>query len=330
MEQSGLRQPEPGGAHGVRRDYERRYRVAAREGHAIRAALSVLSKLLFFAALAFSQPVIEPGTLPSSWITGGPNCLEVPDWQIHEYNPAFYILRESGCTHYEKPFLYLILGRERALLVDTGAGASDAARVVERLLAKKGNLPLIVAHSHGHGDHVAGDKGFDGVPNITLIAATVPAVQKAFAIASWPEQIGSIDLGDRQIDVIPIPGHHAAHVAYYDRKTAILLTGDHLYPGRLYITDFPAYLASTRRMVQFTGSKPVAHILGCHIEQSATPFVDYPVGTTYQPHEHRLELGRAHLLELLTELERMQAKPVKLALRDFTIFPREPQPGRKQ
>jgi hydroxyacylglutathione hydrolase len=286
--------------------------------------------ILFFAARAFAQPALEPGTLPVSWVTGGPNCLEVPDWQIHEYNPSFYILRESGCTHYEKPFLYLMLGRERALLVDTGAGASDAARVVQRLLAKKGNPPLTVAHSHGHGDHVAGDKGFEGLANVTLVAAAAPAIQKAFSIANWPEQAGSIDLGERVIDVIPIPGHQPAHVAYYDRRTGILLTGDHLYPGRLYVGDFPAYLASTRRMVKFTEDKPVAHVLGCHIEQSATPFADYPAGTVYQPREHGLELGRAHLLELLTELERMQSKPVKLALRDFTIFPREPQPARKQ
>ena len=47
---------------------------------------------------------LRPGTLPSVWITGGPNCLEVPDFQVHEYNPDLFILRESGCIHYEKPF----------------------------------------------------------------------------------------------------------------------------------------------------------------------------------------------------------------------------------
>jgi glyoxylase-like metal-dependent hydrolase (beta-lactamase superfamily II) len=277
--------------------------------------------LLLLPALAGAQ--VEPGTLPASWITGGPNCLEVPDWQIHEYNPSFYILRESGCTNYEKPFLFLFFGRDRAMLVDTGAGASDAAHVVQRINAKKGNLPLIVTHTHGHGDHIQGDKGFDGMPNVTMVAANVPAVQQAFHIENWPDQIGSIDLGDRLIDVIPIPGHQPAHVAYYDRKTGVLLTGDHLYPGRLYVADFPQYLASTRRMVQFTEGKPVAHVLGNHIEQTSTPFVDYKVGTTYQPNEHVFELGRAHLLELLAALEGMNDKPVKLRLRDFTITPVE-------
>jgi glyoxylase-like metal-dependent hydrolase (beta-lactamase superfamily II) len=281
-------------------------------------------------------PNIETGVLPQTWITGGPNCLEIPAWQIHEYNPSFYILRESGCTNYEKPFLYLFFGSDRALLVDTGAGQSDAAAAVQGLLGKwlkrekRTSIALTVAHSHGHGDHVAGDKGFEGMPGATLVPASPEAVQQAFGMAKWPEQPGAIDLGGRVLDVIGIPGHQAAAVAYYDRRTGILLTGDNLYPGRLYISDFAAYLASIERLAKFTEGRAVTHILGCHIEQSSTPYVDYPIGTTYQPHEHSLELGRAHLLELLAGLEQMQAKPVKLALRDFTIFPREPRPAQKK
>jgi glyoxylase-like metal-dependent hydrolase (beta-lactamase superfamily II) len=296
----------------------------------------VILKLAFFALAAGSiaGAQIETGTLPSSWITGGPNCLDIPDWQVHQYNTTFFILRESGCTNYEKPFLFLIFGKERALLVDTGAGPADTAAFTQKLIAKwlkanqRSSIPLTAVHTHAHGDHVAGDKDLAAAPNVSLIPATVEAQQKAFGIANWPEQNGSIELGERTIDVIPIPGHQAAHVAYYDRKTGILLTGDHLYPGRLYITDFPAYLASTRRLVQFTESKPVAHILGNHIEQSSTPFVDYPIGTTYQPQEHILELGRAHLLELLAGLEALNGKPARVLLRDMTIYPREPRPAK--
>jgi glyoxylase-like metal-dependent hydrolase (beta-lactamase superfamily II) len=136
------------------------------------------------ALLAVAPPGVEQGTLPTSWITGGPNCLEVPDWQIHEYNPNLYILRESGCTNYEKPFLYLFFGNDRALLVDTGAGASEAAAVTQKLIARwlkrnqRETIVLVVAHTHAHGDHTAGDRGFDGLPNTTLIPATVEAEQK--------------------------------------------------------------------------------------------------------------------------------------------------------
>jgi len=282
----------------------------------------VLFMLLAMSAASAQPPQVETGTLPAHWITGGPNCIEVPDWQVHEYNAGFLILRESGCINYEKPFLYLIFGRDRALLVDTGAGHVNTAAFVESVLAKHGKVPLVVAHSHGHGDHVAGDAGFQNMEGVTFVAATPDAEQKAFGIAKWPDETGSIDLGDRVIDVIPIPGHQPAHVAYYDRRTGILLTGDHLYPGRLYVADFPAYLASTRRLVEFTAAHPVTHILGCHIEQSTTPYVDYPIGTKYQPQEHALELGRAQLLELLAGLEAMHGTPVRAWFRDFTIWPK--------
>jgi glyoxylase-like metal-dependent hydrolase (beta-lactamase superfamily II) len=284
-------------------------------GHALACPVLIVSL-----AVAQTPPTLERGVLPQSWITGGPNCLEVPDWQVHQYNPTFYIFRESGCTHYEKPFLYLIYGNERALLVDTGAGEVNTAAFVMKHMTKA--LPLVVAHSHAHGDHTAGDGGFKDLPSVTLVPATVEAEQKAFGIAKWPEQSGSIDLGGRLVDVLAIPGHDAAHLAYYDRQTGILLTGDHLYPGRLYVRDFPVYLASTRRLVEFTATHPVSHILGCHIEQSATPFLDYPVGTKYQPEEHALALSRAHLLELFENLEAIQGKPERVYLRDFTIWPR--------
>lgn len=295
--------------------------------------LKMLLSLCAAAALAQTQPPapppLEAGTFPQTWTTSGPNCLTVPNWQIHEYNANLYILRESGCTNYEKPFLYLFFGKERALLIDTGAGASDAAAVTQRLIAQwlkrnqRAAIALVVTHTHGHGDHTAGDKGFDGLPNTTLIPATVEAEQKAFGITQWPETAGSIDLGGRVIDVLAIPGHQPAHVAYYDRQTGILHTGDHLYPGRLYVTDFAAYEASTRRLVQFTATRPVAHIVGCHVEQSSTPFVDYPVGTVYQPQEHVPEMGRAELLELLAGLEGMHGKAERTFFRDFTIWPQE-------
>lgn len=271
---------------------------------------------------------VRTGTLPRKWITGGPDCAQVPGWQIHAYNEDFYILRESGCTNYEKPFLYLIFGNDKALLEDTGAGKSDAARVVGEIMAKwmaiKGrtSMPLIVAHSHSHGDHVAGDAGFRETPNATMVPLTVEGTREFYSIDKWPDGAGRIDLGERVLDVIPIPGHDALSIAFYDRQTGILLTGDSLYPGRLYVRDFPAFLKSTERLVEFTRGKIVAHILGTHIEQTSMPYKDYPVGTKYQPDEHSLELSRGNLLELKEALEGMQDKPVRFALRDFTIWPR--------
>lgn len=284
------------------------------------------------AAIAASSPVpVVPGILPARWMTGGPNCMELPAWQIHEYNPSFYILRESGCVHYEKPFLYLIFGRDRAVLEDTGAGKVDTAAIVTDLIAKWAArnhrtepVQLIVLHSHSHGDHTAGDEGFKRLPNVQLVGATVPDLQKAFAIKRWPTDIIPFDLGGRIIDLIPIPGHDDAGIALYDRETGILLTGDSVYPGRLYVSasEFPTFVASHRRLVEFTRDKPVAHVLGTHIEQTDTPFVDYPRGTMYQPKEHVLELNRGVLLEIDEALTRLNGKPDRVVLRDVIISPR--------
>jgi hypothetical protein len=41
-----------------------------------------------------------------------------------------------------------------------------------------------------------------------------------------------------------------------------------LYPGRLYVHEFPAFGATIQRLVDLTQDELVAHILGCHIEES--------------------------------------------------------------
>lgn len=267
---------------------------------------------------------VQSGSLPLVWNSASGNCLQDPEWLIHEYNPEFYILRQSGCTHYEKPFLYLILGKQKALLLDTGAGTPNTAQTVLGLLKKRGraDLELVVAHSHGHRDHTAGDSSFASVGKARVIAPKVVELTAAFRIASWPDTVGQLDLGERTLDVIPIPGHDSVSAAFYDRKTGILLTGDSVYPGRLYVSNLNEFTASIRRLVEFTQTRPVSHVLGTHIEQTRTPFRDYPVGTTYQPGEHALELSRGHLLELEAALSSAKELTARINLRDFSIVPR--------
>ena len=194
---------------------------------------------------------------------------------MHEYNPDLFILRQSGCTNFEKPFLYLLFGERTAMLVDTGAKTADVAQAVDQVVeswsARHGgrSVSLVVVHSHGHGDHVAGDGQFRGRANTTLVASSPGALAAFFGLTTWPTAPATYDLSGRLIDVIPIPGHEPASIALYDRRTALLMTGDTLYPGRLDVRDGPAFTASIRRLVDFTRDKPVAHILGAHVETHA-------------------------------------------------------------
>jgi hydroxyacylglutathione hydrolase len=90
------------------------------------------------------------------------------------------------------------------------------------------------------------------------------------------------------------------------------------------VRDAAAFRDSIDRLVAFTAARPVTHILGGHIENARTPFIDYPEGTTFQPDEHALELGRAHLLELQDGLRHMGDPLPRRAFRDFTIWPVPP------
>lgn len=285
----------------------------------------------------FPQPDggdLEPGVLPARWMTGGPKCMEIPEWQIHEYNPSLFILRQSGCTDAEMPFLYLFFGKERGLLWDTGSRNGNLAPTLQRVVHDwlernhHDRITLIVTHSHSHEDHVFGDSAVqamnDPAIKIEFVAPTVDAARQFFGIASWPSTQGQVDLGQRVLNIVPLPGHDDYAIALYDRRTGIVLTGDHLYPGRLYVKDFAVYKASTERLIAFLAGKPVAHILGNHIEQTQTPFKDFPIGSIYHPDEHCLELTYGTLLELEDGLKSMGTEPRRSATRDFTIWPVDP------
>ena len=300
---------------------------------AVRFALALLITWLAVAPANAQPPSVEQlerGTLPASWVTAA-SCPETPAFRVHEYNPDFFILRQSGCTNFEKPFLYLLFGERTAMLVDTGAQSADVAAAVDQAIERWSvrhqgrSVSLVVVHSHGHGDHVAGDAQFKGRANTTLVAASAEALTDFFGLKAWPETSATYTLSGRLIDVIPIPGHEPASIALYDRRTGLLLTGDTVYPGRLYVRDGPAFAASIRRLVAFTRDQPVAHILGAHVENMRTPYLDYPAGTQNQPDEHALELGRAHLLELNDALTEMGGAIVRRAFRDFTVWPVQPQ-----
>ncbi len=274
---------------------------------------------------------VEEGTVPEHWVPSGPRCMEVSDWQVHEYNPNLYIVRQSGCLDYEKPFVYLIFGGDKALMIDTGSRKFPAAQMVQNVVGKwlernnRNKITLDVVHSHSHGDHVAGDPQLRSMQDpqikINLIPAELEATKKYYGIAQWPEAQGKVDLGSRILDVIAIPGHDAVGVAIYDRNTGLLFTGDTLYPGRLYVPKFNDFAASVARLVRFTDGKIVTHILGCHVEQSKTAYLDYPVGTIYQPHEHALALSKGDLLELNSAFESLHGKSARLAMRNFSIWP---------
>ena len=270
------------------------------------------------------------GTFPTAWIAGA-DCANEASIQVHRYDSDTFILRQSICTTFEAPFLYLMIGEAGALLEDTGDGnngfnsqlVATVDGLIESWAAENGvaEPDLVVINSHGHGDHVQGNQAFSSRANTTVIGTSVGALESFFSI-DWPSENGSVDLGSRQITVIPIPGHQAAHVALWDQSKGLLFTGDSLYPGRLFMNgNYTSYRSSMEKLTAAMDGEEICHVLGTHIEMSTTPGEEFPFGSEAHPSEHELRLGREHLEELIAALAAMNGNPVRDTHDDFIIVP---------
>jgi len=273
------------------------------------SALLSLAIVLSSVASGSSEPV--KGSLPAQWNIGAQDCAATsePPLQVYTYEPQTFILRQSLCASFEGNFIYLLVGSDKALLIDTGAIADPqkmplAKTILELLPDKDGKkLPLLVAHTHRHSDHRAGDPQFASLSSVQVVPFDLDGVRAFFGFTNWPIGIAHLDLGGRTVDVIPTPGHNETHVAFYDDKTGILFSGDFLMPGRLLIEDATAYRESALRVADFLKTRPLTHILGGHIELN-TAGRAYRFGSQHHPDERRLELTREDLIALPAAFDR--------------------------
>lgn len=241
-----------------------------------------------------AAPDRTPLDLEVRWIHGSRSRRHRtdPPLQVHALAPDTVLIRQSKDLTFEAPFILLLLGHRRALLLDSGATPGETVRatvdaIIDTWSADHGVEPLelVVAHTHGHGDHTAGDAAFAGRPRTTVVGAEVDAVRAYFGFTDWPRQVVPFDLGGRVIELFGIPGHQGASIAVHDPRTGLLHTGDTVYPGRIYVEDPPALLDTLDRLVAFAQDRDVVHVLGCHVEMTRTPGRDYPLGCRYQPDE---------------------------------------------
>ncbi len=259
------------------------------------------------------------------WIHGAQDCdaaridPEYTEWQQVRYQVDTYIFRQNKCSNYEAPFVYLLIGTDRALLIDTGATIESGASLLGAVRDIT-DAPLIVAHSHGHGDHTQGDGAFSSADNAVVVGLGADAEQEFFGFENWPNDPTQLELGDRRIELLPIPGHEDDHIAFYDPTSQFAITGDTLYPGRLYVGDWDDFCASIARLNEWIQNKPVAYVMGTHIEMTAAPDVDYPMGTTYQPNERYLPLSTADITALHETLVTMEV-PKRTYLGSFIVWP---------
>lgn len=148
---------------------------------------------------------------------------------------------------------YLLCGQEKALLIDTGFGFKRLKPTVESLTG----LPVIVANTHAHIDHIGGNHLFDEIwfheaDKAVFALHTNPAYTSMLAQEGMPpllrplwgmfaRRLLAIDagghyqffddthvfhLGGRDVEVVPTPGHTPGSVCFLDRMSRMLFSGD--------------------------------------------------------------------------------------------------------
>ena len=182
---------------------------------------------------------------------------------------------------------YLVVGREKALLIDTGFGLGSLKRVVDGLTDK----PLIVINTHGHPDHVGGNAEFGTAllraEDMELYGSKgsfecrleeaghwgiADAAEKLQTTPPAPTLLDSgtvLDLGGRLLLVLHTPGHTMGSVCVFDEESGALFTGDNTNEhgvslGEDSSSTVEIYLKSLERIrtlgatVLYTGHMPGA------------------------------------------------------------------------
>ncbi len=262
------------------------------------------------------------------WIDGT-NGAE-PATQVQALDADTFVIRQSVHSNFEAPFLYLLFGRDKVLLIDSGADGGQIVPTVDRLIAewlaahKRSAIPLIVAHSHSHGDHIAADAAFAKRPDTVVVGLKPADVAAFFGIDPWPGDVATFDLGGRALSILATPGHQAAAIMVYDPQLKLLISGDTLYPGRLYIpvNFLDDNRKSIDRLAAFAKRHPIRAVLGAHIEMTRTPGRDYAHEAASHPDEHALELPAAAIAELRQGLTARLDVPEQGQVHDhFIIMP---------
>ncbi|WOJ92942.1 MBL fold metallo-hydrolase [Congregibacter variabilis] len=277
----------------------------------------------FIAMLATASSLAEPMLKGKKWNHGSANCLtdSEPPIEVYSHSPTSFILRQSKCLSFEAPFMYLLVGEKLALLLDTGA-TKDASvfplyKTVRSLIGEK---DLLIVHSHGHQDHRSADIQFQGETGVRLVGIQKTALIQSLSISQWPGGQGSIELGNRELIVIPSPGHHEVAISLYDPQTQWLLTGDKIYPGLIYVKNWKDYRDSIARLTRFAEEHDVSAVLGAHIEATDRPGEYYAVGTIYQPAEAPLPMDSDILAVINAQLQQ-SPKANQIALSRLKIIP---------
>jgi glyoxylase-like metal-dependent hydrolase (beta-lactamase superfamily II) len=204
-------------------------------------------------------------------------------WRVEKLAPATWAIGEPASD--PDNYAYLLVGKRRALLIDSGATRDhDMSRVVAGLTA----LPVTVVPSHLHHDHTNGRGHFRNIGLIDLPDTRGRADGNyvrlsryqygrwspvEFTVTQWIKPGETIDLGGRSVTILSTPGHTTSSVSIWEPAGRRLYTGDFLYPTTLYAfapdSSLSTYVATIDRLLALL--PPDTRLYGAHCCRNDAP-----------------------------------------------------------
>ena len=183
------------------------------------------------------------------------------DWfEIYEIAAQLYVFYEP--RHYEGTIVNLVIGDDKAALIDTGCGIGNLRTAVAAITQK----PVMVINTHTHPDHLGNNSQFDEIAMFdhplsrhvsengishqilekeilaeNLVSGAWPGGFDPggfhippFQVSQWFRDGERLSLGGKDLEVIHAPGEAPDHICLLDRADRVLFCGDILLDGPVW------------------------------------------------------------------------------------------------
>lgn len=252
-----------------------------------------------------------------------------PWFEVYRIEPDIYVFYEPG--QFEEVISYLVIGKEKAALIDTGCGIGNVKTLAEEFT----KLPVMIVNTHSHYDHIAQNYLFDQVaifdaPNARKAAENgcsdtemshllaegmlwKPLPENfdprnyrvpPFTVTRWLKDGDIIDLGERKLEILHTPGHSPDSICLLDKDAELFWTGDTFYTGAVYIhlpgSDLNAFINSYERMIAL--SLLYEKLMPSHNE----PWVDKAILQEVLQAAEDIRAGKAEYIEGADEETRIR------------------------
>lgn len=165
--------------------------------------------------------------------------------EIIKINENTWRIEEEGVR------FFLLAGENKALLIDSGMQVQNAKEIAKSLV----ELPIELLNTHGDRDHVGSNDEFDSFYMNPAEASNYYNTNKKTGTMIPVSDGDIIDLGDRELEIITLPGHTPGSIAVLDKNNKVLISGDPIQDGNIFMfgvqREMHAYLLSLEKLDKY-------------------------------------------------------------------------------